>query len=189
MKVFLYMHHTQGKGGFMKWFPVVFTILLCFVFPAGGDIYTWVDENGVKHFATEPPPDAASVERRDEVKHSSERYDLWEEQRKSKQDKMLEKGQSGDAISKKEPRVTRRMTKGSADVVMYTTPTCGYCVRARAFFAKHNIAFTEYDVKNDRQARERFKKLNGSGVPLIFVGNNRVPGFNEQLLRRLLHIK
>jgi glutaredoxin len=103
---------------------------------------------------------------------------------------MLEKDQSGDAITKKESRGgTGRMTKGPADVVMYATRTCGYCVRARAFFAKHNIAYTEYDVKSDKQARERFKKLNGSGVPLIFVGNNRVPGFNEQLLRRLLGIK
>lgn len=173
----------------MKWFSAVFAILLCFVLPAGGDIYTWVDNNGVKHFSTEPPPDATRVERREEVRHSSEQYDQWEEQRKSKQDKMLEKDQSGDKISKKESRVTRRMTKGPAGLVIYTTPTCGYCARAKAFFAKHNIAYTEYDIKNDKQARERFKKLNGRGVPLIFVGNDRVSGFNEPLLRRLLGIK
>lgn len=173
----------------MKWLSVVFAILLCLVLPAGGDIYTWVDVNGVKHFSTEPPPDAISVERREEVRHSSEKYDQWEEQRKSKQDKMLEKGPSGDAISKKESHVAGRMTRGSAGLVMYSTPTCSYCARARAFFAKHNIVYTEYDITKDKKALERFRKLNGSGVPLIFVGDNRVPGFNEQLLRRLLGIK
>lgn len=173
----------------MKRFLAVFAILLCFVLPAGGDIYTWVDENGVKHFSTEPPPDATSVERREEVRHSSEQYDRWEEQRKSKQDKMVEQGQSGDAISKKESRVARRKTRGPASLVMYSTPTCGYCVRARAFFAKHKITYTDYDITKDKKALERFKKLNGSGVPLIFVGNTRVPGFNEQLLCRLLGIE
>ena len=46
-----------------------------------------------------------------------------------------------------------------------------------------------YDITTDKQARKRFKKLNGSGVPLIFVGEKRVPGFNEGLLRGLLGIK
>lgn len=173
----------------MKWFLAVFAILLCFVFQAGGDILTWVDENGVKHFSTEPPPDAISVDRREEVRHSSGQYDQWEKERKSKQHKMVRKGQSGDAISKKESGVARRMTKGPADVVMYSTPSCSYCARARAFFTRHHITYTEYDITKDKKALERFKKLNGSGVPLIYVGNTRVPGFNEQLLCRLLGIK
>ena len=173
----------------MKWFLTVSAILLCFVFSAGGDIYTWVDEDGVKHYSTEPPPDATSVERREEVRHSSEQYDQWEEQRKSKRANMVQKGQSGDAISKKESRIARPMTRGPADLVMYSTPSCSYCARARAFFTKHHITYTEYDITQDKKALERFKKLNGSGVPLIFVGNTRVPGFNEPLLRRLLGIK
>lgn len=35
----------------------------------------------------------------------------------------------------------------------------------------------------------RFKKLNGNGVPPILVGNNRVTGLNEGLLRRLLGVE
>jgi len=173
----------------MKLFAAVSVILLYLVLPAGGDIYTWVDGNGVKHYSTEPPSDAKKVERQPELHYSSDQYDQWEEQRKANQDKMSEQGQSGDARSKKEDRATRRMTEQPGKVVMYSTPTCGYCARARAFFAKHDVSYTDYDITRDNQARERYIKLNGRGVPLIFVGDNRVPGFNEQLLRRLLGIK
>jgi glutaredoxin len=189
MIVFSYMRHAKRKGDFMKWFLAVFLILLCLVSLAGGDIYTWVDNKGVKHFSNDPPPDAAPAQRREEVRHSSGQYARWEEQRKSKQNQMLGKDQPGDQISKEESRVTAPVAKGPGGVVMYATMTCGYCTRARVFFKKHNIAYTEYDIANDKKARERFKKLNGTGVPLIFVGEKRVPGFNKQLLRRLLGIE
>lgn len=173
----------------MKWFPVFFMILLCSALPAGGDIFTWVDDNGVKHFSTEPPPEAKNVERREEIKHSSDQYNQWEEQRRSKQTKILEDDQSGGAESEKDSTAAQPMTKGKGPVVMYTTPTCGYCAKARAFFAKHHIAYTEYDITKDKKARARYAKLNGRGVPLIFVGDHRIDGFGEQTLRRLLNIK
>jgi mycoredoxin len=47
----------------------------------------------------------------------------------------------------------------------------------------------EYDITADPQARERFKKLNGNGVPLIFVGDIRISGFNAGALRSLLGIR
>jgi hypothetical protein len=36
---------------------------------------------------------------------------------------------------------------------------------------------------------QRFKSLNGRGVPLIFVGDTRIAGFNKPLLKNLLGIK
>jgi glutaredoxin len=173
----------------MKWFPLLLMILLCSALPAGGDIYTWVDENGVKHFSTEPPAEEKNVERREEIKHSSDQYDQWEEQRKAKQDKILENDPSGGAASEKDSPAAQRMTKGKGPVVMYATPTCGYCAKARVFFSKHQIAYTEYDITKDKQARARYTKLNGRGVPLILVGDRQINGFSEQTLRRLLNIK
>ncbi len=173
----------------MKLLVAVVVLVLCAVLPVGGDIYTWIDGNGVKHYSSGPPPGAKEVKRQAEIKHSSDQYDKWEEQRKSRQTQILEESRSSDDTPKKNTRAVRRATKQPDTVVMYSTPTCGYCARARSFFASHDISYTDYDITTDSQARERYKKLNGSGVPLIFVGDKRIPGFNEGLLRRLLGIR
>ena len=46
-----------------------------------------------------------------------------------------------------------------------------------------------YDITSDRRAHERFKELRGNGVPLIFVGKTRIPGFQEGLLKSLFGIE
>lgn len=43
--------------------------------PAYADIYTWTDEQGVKHYSNSPPPDESSaVERRSEVAHDAQSH-------------------------------------------------------------------------------------------------------------------
>jgi len=168
---------------------VLVLLVLFTAFPARGDLYTWVDADGVKHFSNAPPPDVQDVARQVEVKYTSDQYEKWEEQRKSNQTEILEKSRVDDDASKQEAAAGRQVAEQPGDVVMYTTSTCGYCARAKAFFTKYGIAYTEYDITTDKQGCERFKKLNGSGVPLIFVGDKRISGFNEGLLRRLLGIK
>lgn len=173
----------------MKVLTAVFVLVFVLILPAWGDIYTWVDENGVKHFSTEPPPDGKEAERQTEIKHNSGYYNERNAQRKSDQADIIDEGRSKEALSGEENRGKRRIQNKAGKVMMYATPTCGYCARARAFFAKHGVAYTEYDITKDKQARQRYAQLNGRGVPLIFVGDTRVPGFNEHLLRRLLGIK
>jgi glutaredoxin 3 len=167
---------------------LVMGIILCLVLPAGGDIYTWIDGNGVKHFSNEPPPDGRNANQEAEIRLSSDHYQKREASRKAAQQEMMEESRSSEETSEGKTNVRERSTKQPGKVVMYTKPTCPYCIRAKAFFSKHGIAYTEYDISADKQARERFKKLNGSGVPLIFVGETRIPGFSEPLLRRLFGI-
>ena len=102
---------------------------------------------------------------------------------------MLEKIRANSESKESAAPAGLQMTAQPASVVIYATPNCGYCARARAFFKKHAVSYTEYDITADKRARERYKKLNGIGVPLILVGETRVPGFNEELLRRLLGIR
>lgn len=64
-------------------------------------------------------------------------------------------------------------------VVMYATDWCGYCARARAYFARNGIAYVEHDVEKSAHAAAEFRRLGGRGVPLIFVGRERLDGFNE----------
>ncbi len=41
---------------------VLLFISLLWVCPGTAKIYTWTDENGIKHFSNEPPPDAGDVQ-------------------------------------------------------------------------------------------------------------------------------
>lgn len=75
---------------------------------------------------------------------------------------------------------------GQPAVVMYTTASCGYCRAARQFFDKSGIAYTDLDINQSEKNGEEFRKLGGRGVPLILVGEEKMVGFNAQLLQAKL---
>ena len=75
-------------------------------------------------------------------------------------------------------------------VVMYSTPTCHYCNLAKEFFAENNIKYEVYDVSADLAKRKEMMEKSGQmGVPVIFVEDEMVMGFDEDKLRELLNIK
>ncbi len=75
-------------------------------------------------------------------------------------------------------------------VIMYTTPTCGYCKLAKEFFKEHNVEVTEKDVTVDLEAREYMIQKSGQlGVPVIEVGDTMVLGFDKNKLSQLLNIQ
>ena len=74
----------------------------------------------------------------------------------------------------------------NARLKLYTTPTCGYCHRAKAYFKQKGIRFTELDVTKSPKARKQFKALNGRGVPLIVIGDQRISGFNKTAINQAL---
>ncbi|MES9969064.1 MAG: glutaredoxin family protein [Candidatus Thiodiazotropha sp.] len=64
-------------------------------------------------------------------------------------------------------------------VVMYSTKRCGYCKQAREYFKRNKIHYVEYDVETSQKGRRDYKKLKGTGVPIILVGKRRMNGFTE----------
>ena len=75
------------------------------------------------------------------------------------------------------------------NVQIYTTPTCQYCKMAKEFFGEHNVKYTEYNVSSDPTRREEMMAKSGQrGVPVIFVDNEMVIGFDEDRLRSLLGV-
>jgi glutaredoxin len=175
-----------GQELLMKPYIVLGVIFLMMVLPARGDLYTWTDADGVKHFSNEPPPVKEGVEQQSEIKHSAEQYHRWAEQRRTDQGEMLEDNRSGEEAKENAASTGKSAAGRHGSVVMYATKKCGYCAKARAFFKKHAVSYTEYDITTDKQAHARYKELNGHGVPLIFIGNKRISGFNEGVLKKLL---
>lgn len=70
-------------------------------------------------------------------------------------------------------------------VIMYSTDWCGYCKKARAYFKKNNIPFTDHDIEKSSTARKKYEKLEATGVPVILVGDKRMNGFSENGFERI----
>jgi len=72
-------------------------------------------------------------------------------------------------------------------VVIYSTPTCPYCKRAKDYFTQKGIAYTDYNVAEDREkAKEMIQKSKQMGVPVIIVDDEVLVGFNQAKLDSLL---
>jgi glutaredoxin 3 len=73
------------------------------------------------------------------------------------------------------------------DVKIYTTPTCGYCHQAKAFFTQIGVPFKEVDVSSDQTAAQEMVDLTGQmGVPVIVMGNEIVIGFDRARIQQIL---
>ena len=72
-------------------------------------------------------------------------------------------------------------------VVIYSTPTCVYCQMTKEFLKSNNIPYEDKNVAEDEAARnEMIEKSGQMGVPVIFVGDEMIIGFDEARLRELL---
>ena len=73
-------------------------------------------------------------------------------------------------------------------VIVYSTPTCPYCVYAKKYFKENNIPFEDVDVSRDAaRAREMVEKSGQMGVPVIDINNNIVVGFQPNVFQQLLN--
>lgn len=68
-----------------------------------------------------------------------------------------------------------------AQVVMYTTAVCPFCVRAKALLKKKGVAFEEVDLNEQPERRaEMLDKSEGRRtVPQIFINDQHVGGCDD----------
>ncbi len=67
-----------------------------------------------------------------------------------------------------------------ADVKVYTTNYCPYCVRAKGLLSRKKVPFTEIDVTHDDEKRAWLTEATGQRtVPQIFIGGRSVGGCDD----------
>jgi glutaredoxin 3 len=72
-------------------------------------------------------------------------------------------------------------------ISIYTTPSCGYCVKAKDYFRSNKVPFTEYNVASDRRrADEMVQKSGQMGVPVIEIHGKIIVGFNQPEIEKAL---
>jgi len=73
------------------------------------------------------------------------------------------------------------------NVTIYSTPTCHFCQIAKDFLKENSIGYTEFDVAHDLEKRQEMIQKSGQmGVPVIFVGEEMVIGFDRERLTAIL---
>jgi mycoredoxin len=70
------------------------------------------------------------------------------------------------------------IAEGGTPVVLFSTATCPYCVKARAYLEQHAIAYRNIDVQSP-EGETLFNQYQGSGVPLLLTSGMRLQGYVE----------
>ncbi len=72
-------------------------------------------------------------------------------------------------------------------VTIYSTPTCHFCHMAKDFFKEKGVTFTDYNVAQDLEKRQEMIQKSGQmGVPVIFVNDQLIIGFDQERLASAL---
>lgn len=75
------------------------------------------------------------------------------------------------------------------EVKVYSTPTCPWCVKVKEFLKDNGIPYQDFNVAEDKAAREDIVSRSGQmGVPIIDINGELVIGFNQAQLKEKLGI-
>lgn len=72
-------------------------------------------------------------------------------------------------------------------VLVFTTPTCPWCVRVKQYLAQRRVPFREIDVSRDAAAaRDLVRRTGQMGVPVVEIDGKPIVGFDKSRIDRLL---
>lgn len=72
-------------------------------------------------------------------------------------------------------------------IVIFSTPTCPYCIQAKQYFKSKNIPFDDIDVSADETKAQEMIKISGQmGVPVIKIDDKVLIGFEQDEVEKLL---
>ncbi len=73
-----------------------------------------------------------------------------------------------------------------ADVTIYTSNTCPYCVAAKNYLDENSVGYTEKNVQTDKEARKELMSMGHMGVPVLVINGEEVVGFDKARIDDLL---
>lgn len=150
-------------------------LICCFSFSftvssVQAEIFKWTDENGQIHYSDKKPENQRVKEiiiKPHAQAALSSTTDLSETPNTDESETTATKPY------KKKQKVT-----------MYSASWCGYCKKARTYFKKNKISYVEYDIEKNLNAKKRYEKLGGVGVPLLVAKRQTMRGFNVAKFER-----
>jgi len=143
------------------------------------EIYKWTDTDGIVHFQDFPPA----------AEGTTDALQILESK------KTPPPGEPGQELSVEEPEIApepqpaedEEVALPPAKVDLYTTSWCPQCEKARRYFRSRGVAFTEYDVEEDKKAARRWKRtFRARGVPLAVIDKERIYGYSPSRYNKAL---
>ena len=72
-------------------------------------------------------------------------------------------------------------------VIIYSTPTCPFCIRTKQFLKDNNIVFEDIDVSTDQtKAQDMINRSGQMGVPVIDIDGVIIVGFDKDKIKETL---
>lgn len=66
------------------------------------------------------------------------------------------------------------------DVLMYSTPWCPFCVRAKRLLTEKGVVFTDIDISGSGELRQEMIQRSGQRtVPQIWIGERHIGGCDD----------
>ncbi len=150
----------------------VLSVLAVFMIagPASAEVYKWTDEDGIVYYSDKKPDDQEVTKLEFPVStYETVSYGT------------VSAGIGGDQDTNAKPAAVASRKR----VVMFSASWCGVCTKAKKYFRRNRIRFTEYDIEKSSKGKRMYKKLGARGVPVILVGKQRMNGFSEAGFERI----
>ena len=75
------------------------------------------------------------------------------------------------------------------NIVIYSTPTCHFCQITKEFLKENNLEYIDYNVAEDAEKRQEMIEKSGQmGVPVVYIGEEMIIGFDKEKMSSLLGI-
>ncbi len=76
------------------------------------------------------------------------------------------------------------------NVIVYSTPTCPYCHKAKEFLQENKVDYKDVDVSSDHDAaQEMIEKSGQMGVPVLDISGTIIIGFDKEAIKKALKLK
>ncbi len=133
----------------------------------------WVDAQGRTHYGDRPPASAANaIQLRGTVSVGDGTTLVPDARRKAK--------------TASEEFATATIAPPLGEVWIYTTPSCGYCKRAKEYMQHRGTRFTEKDITANAAYQSEFRALGGQSVPVSLSHSQRINGYSESSFESFL---
>lgn len=73
-----------------------------------------------------------------------------------------------------------------ANVIIYTSNTCPYCVLAKNYLDEKGVSYIEKNIQTDSSARKELMSMGYMGVPVLIINGEEVVGFDQAKIDELL---
>ncbi len=83
----------------------------------------------------------------------------------------------------------KQKNKKQPRVLMFSTPSCSFCTKAKRYFRQKGVRFRDIDVSKDQAAARDMQRRSGQmGVPVIDIGGRIIVGFDQSKIDQLLDL-